>query len=329
MSRTMARARWPVRLVWLARSFALTAATATIASRTVGLPQRGLRMQYSVALPPSPSARPQRPPLVFVHGTFHSSWCWAEHWLGFFAQRGHEAYAISLRGTSGSPEPTPRRISVDEHVDDLAAFLTAVVGRPAVLVGHSFGGAYVQKLLERGEPAAAGAVLLCSVPPSGNGAMIWRFLRRSPLSALRITRGFALKSACTSVDDASRLFFSAALPPDEVRRHMTRFAEDSACSLDVPDFNRKLPSRGARADERPAWVRACPPMLVLGAERDAVVDAEAIEEAAAFYGASSAMLPGLGHDVMLVPGWERAADAISDWLASPALAATVSGGKAA
>lgn len=173
----------------------------------------------------------------------------------------------------------------------------------------------MQKLLERGEPAAAGAVLLCSVPPSGNGAMIWRFLRRSPLSALRITRGFALKSACSSVEDASRLFFSAALPDDEVRRHMARFSVDSACSLDVPDFNRKLPARGARArGERPDWVRRCPPMLVLGAERDAVVDAEAIGEAAAFYGARSAVLPELGHDVMLVPGWERAADAICEWL---------------
>lgn len=279
-----------------------------VTTRFVDLPGRGLRMGYAVAGPRS--GADAKPPLVFVHGAFHASWCFEEHWLEHFAERGHEAYAVSLRGTSPSPEPSARRIRVDEHTADLSAFLRAVVGRPAYLVGHSYGGAYVQKLLEQGEPAL-GAVLLCSVPPSGNGAMVWRFLRRSPAGALRITRGFALKSACRSVGDASSLFFSGSLPEREVRRHMARFAADSACGLDLPDFNRKLPDRGGAP---PEWVRACPPVLVLGAERDAVVDGEAIAETARFYGASSALLPGLGHDVMLVPGWERAADAICEWV---------------
>lgn len=29
----------------------------------------------------------KRHPLVFVHGSFHSAWCWAEHFLPFFAER--------------------------------------------------------------------------------------------------------------------------------------------------------------------------------------------------------------------------------------------------
>lgn len=24
------------------------------------------------------------PPLVFVHGSYHAAWCWAEHWFPFF-----------------------------------------------------------------------------------------------------------------------------------------------------------------------------------------------------------------------------------------------------
>lgn len=31
------------------------------------------------------NAKAKRPPLVFVHGSFHSAWCWAEHFLPFFA----------------------------------------------------------------------------------------------------------------------------------------------------------------------------------------------------------------------------------------------------
>jgi pimeloyl-ACP methyl ester carboxylesterase len=282
------------------------------ASCSVQLPGRALRMEYAVARALAPSADKPAVPLVFVHGTFHGSWCFAEHWLPYFSRLGYDAYAVSLRGTSASPEPSPRRIRVDEHVDDLAAFLAETVRRPCVLIGHSFGGAYVQKMLQRGETSLLGAVLLCSVPPTGNSAMIWRFLRRSPIGALRITRGLALKSACRSVDDASALFFSGDLPEEDVRRYMVRFGADSSCGLDLADFNAKLPASGDTS-----WIRErCPPMLVLGAERDAVVDVEAIKETASFYGATSVVLPELGHDVMLVPRWALAADEIHAFLQS-------------
>jgi pimeloyl-ACP methyl ester carboxylesterase len=309
--------RWASLPVIVLACSARGAATAVLDSRVVELPGRGLRMEYTSARPAAAAAL-GAPPLVFIHGTFHGSWCFAEHWLEHFAQRGYEAYALSLRGTRASPEPlAPRRVRVAEHVADVGCWLRTVLGEdvPVVLVGHSFGGAYVQKLLEQGDAQVAGAVLLCSVPPSGNGAMIWRFLRRTPLGALRITRGFALKSACRSVGDASALFFSDALPETEVRRYMERFGEDSACGLDVPDFNRQLPARGSSGSSPPEWARQCPPVLVLGAERDAVVDEQALRETASFYSAQQpTVMPGLGHDVMLVPGWEQAADAICEWL---------------
>lgn len=38
------------------------------------------------------------PPLVFVHGSFHAAWCWAEHWLPFFSLAGFDCYALSLLG---------------------------------------------------------------------------------------------------------------------------------------------------------------------------------------------------------------------------------------
>jgi hypothetical protein len=37
-------------------------------------------------------------PVVFVHGSSHAAWCWEEHWLDYFADNGHDAYAISLLG---------------------------------------------------------------------------------------------------------------------------------------------------------------------------------------------------------------------------------------
>ena len=37
-------------------------------------------------------------PLLFVHGTWHAAWCWDEHFLDFFADKGYRAVALSLRG---------------------------------------------------------------------------------------------------------------------------------------------------------------------------------------------------------------------------------------
>jgi pimeloyl-ACP methyl ester carboxylesterase len=46
--------------------------------------------------PPVPLPQ-ERPPLVFVHGSFHAAWCWAEHWMPFFSRAGFPCYALSLR----------------------------------------------------------------------------------------------------------------------------------------------------------------------------------------------------------------------------------------
>ena len=34
---------------------------------------------------------------MFVHGSFHAAWCWAERWLPFFSRAGFRCFALSLR----------------------------------------------------------------------------------------------------------------------------------------------------------------------------------------------------------------------------------------
>uniref|UniRef100_A0A2P2K5T4 Uncharacterized protein LOC8263602 isoform X1 n=1 Tax=Rhizophora mucronata TaxID=61149 RepID=A0A2P2K5T4_RHIMU len=47
----------------------------------------------------------ENPPLVFVHGSYHAAWCWAEHWLPFFSGCGFDCYALSLLGQGESDAP--------------------------------------------------------------------------------------------------------------------------------------------------------------------------------------------------------------------------------
>ena len=58
----------------------------------------GLPMHLVVS---SRSVNPKKPPVLFIHGSFHSSWCWEENFIPSFAQKGYECYAASLRGTHG------------------------------------------------------------------------------------------------------------------------------------------------------------------------------------------------------------------------------------
>ena len=48
-------------------------------------------------------------PLLFVHGAWHASWCWDEHFLDFFADKGYRAVALSLRGHGKAQHQSPCR----------------------------------------------------------------------------------------------------------------------------------------------------------------------------------------------------------------------------
>jgi hypothetical protein len=113
-----------------------------------------------------------------------------------------------------------------------------------VLVGHSVGGMIVMKMLEdksirnkisgnlaihsarvslasprwcwcslcarllaRSLAWLPGAVLLCSVPPSGNAQMIRRFLRRDLVKALCVSYGIVLKAVCRDAKVCRDIFF--------------------------------------------------------------------------------------------------------------------------
>ena len=94
--------------------------------------------------PPSAPSAAAKPPLVFIHGSYHAAWCWAEHFLPHFSALGYDCFAPSLRGHGLSSMPANGAAgTLDQHGADVAHFLESL-GRPAVLVGHSFGGLIAQ-----------------------------------------------------------------------------------------------------------------------------------------------------------------------------------------
>jgi hypothetical protein len=186
-------------------------------------------------------------------------------------------------------------------------------------------------------PSIRGLVLMCSVPPSGNGPMTVRYLRRSLRRSWLITAGFALKRCCTNQNLCRFLFFGGSenkeeeaggtVSDDELVTYMSYFKRDSEATIDLIDLSRRLPSRLADPQTGQApYIGSLPPCLVVGASGDVIVDQEGIEETARYFGCSceeedndSDHQRGLvtvdsPHDVMLGKTWRNGARAIEKWL---------------
>ncbi|MBX0328481.1 alpha/beta hydrolase [Oscillochloris sp. ZM17-4] len=115
-----------------------------------------------------PAHRAYDTPILLIHGAWHGAWCW-EPAMADLAARGFVCHAVSLRGHGGSPRPPGfARSTVVQYAGDVRAAIAAAGPRPLV-VAHSLGG-YLLQLIMTGAvgpaPELAGAVLLCSSPPS-------------------------------------------------------------------------------------------------------------------------------------------------------------------
>ncbi|GMP30948.1 hypothetical protein CsSME_00005374 [Camellia sinensis var. sinensis] len=280
--------------------------------------QKGLR--YYRRNPNERRDRSENPPLVFIHGSFHAAWCWAEHWLPFFSQNGYDCYALSLLAQGESDAPAgPVAGSLQTHAADVADFIRKEVTLPPVLLGHSFGGLIVQyyiasirseQILETKSlhPDLAGAVLICSVPPSGNSGLVWRYLFSKPIAAFKVTRSLAAKGFQTSLPLCKETFFSAEMEDHLVLRYQKLMTESSRMPLfDLRKLNASLPV--------PSVPNASIEVLVLGANQDFIVDAEGLSETGKFYGVPPVCVEGnVGHDLMLDCSWEKGARVILSWL---------------
>lgn len=264
-----------------------------------------------------------------------------------FASLGYPCVAFSLQGTGGTPtvEDGAKTVRIGSHVRDLDAFLRGLSDNdsnclglelgenpPVCLIGHSFGGLTIMKWLEQyyTEDDAdnnikklginlAGVSLLCSVPPSGNGKMTMRFLRRSFRDSWTIIAGFVMKKAITEKAICRDLFFGGSeangVTDEDIARYQSYFKRDTAAIIDLKDLSRQLPS--AKIDKQSGkapFADKLPSSLVIAASDDFIVDEEGSRETARFFGLNEPQFVDSPHDVMLGDNWKNGADAILDWL---------------
>lgn len=261
--------------------------------------------------------------VVLIHGLWMTPLSW-EHWVARYEQRGMRVitpgYPGVEPGTAGVEalrrNPTPlANLGVREVFDHLAKVIAALDTKP-IIMGHSFGGAFVQLLLDSGFGSAGVSI---------DGAAVKGVLAL-PFSEIKATfpvlRNPAnLRRAVPITEKEFHYAFTNNLSVEESRVVYDRYA--------VPVSGRML-FQGGLANFTPNATTAYnfandkrAPLLFIAGGNDHIlppaVQHENFEKNAKRSRAITAykLFPGRSHYTCGEKGWEGVADFALDWALAP------------
>jgi pimeloyl-ACP methyl ester carboxylesterase len=254
--------------------------------------------------------------LVLIHGAWLSARSW-ENYSDYFGKKGFEVSAPEWPRKHGDVEEMRETaeesagLGVQEIVDHYADLIGSLE-QPPVLIGHSYGGLFVELLLDRGLGRAG--VAMSPAPPKG--------ILKLPFSTL--------KAASPALAHPSKRHGIVTLSPEEFAYAFvnTFSAEDAAAAYEryaVPETGQIFYEAGFASFHLhpPTQVqfknadRA--PLLIVGADEDHTVPASLAKAQFKRYEGSSAKtdyleFAGRPHLHMVAPDWQEVAEAIDSWL---------------
>lgn len=257
------------------------------------------------------------PPIVLIHGLWMTPSSW-DTWAGRYRTRGHQ---VIVPGWPGIDDRTPQDVRRDPSaledvgiLEIVAAYEELIRSLPEapIIMGHSFGGIFLQMLLDRGLGRAGVAVqpgntagvstLPASTLRTGMPVLSNPFRRKkaTPISKahFHFTFGNDLSRAdsdaeweASAVPSYNRVFFEGVLSVFDEKRGITRV-----------DFRK--PDRA--------------PLLLISGEIDHVAPPAIQKAALRRYQSGTAAVeriefPGRTHRIVSQDGWEEVADLALNW----------------
>ena len=259
---------------------------------------------------------PANTPVVFVHGLWLHASSW-DPWVDFFKEAGYVPSAPGWPGdgdTVADTRDNPERVA-GVGIEDVVEYYTGIIhSLPAkpVVIGHSFGGLIVQRLL--GQDLAAAAVAIDPAPIQG--------VLYLPPSALKVA-SIALrkpanrKAAVSLTAEQFRYGFGNALPAQESADLYDKWTipspgkplfEDA-----VANFTPKSPAKVNTRNKTRG------PLLITAGGQDHTVPAAISMATRRLYHRSPAItdlreFPDRGHSLTIDHGWREVAQTVLDWL---------------
>jgi pimeloyl-ACP methyl ester carboxylesterase len=265
----------------------------------------------------SPSAGPiAGAPVVFVHGLWLHASSWFP-WIEAFAEAGHPAIAPTWPNEPDTVKAAREQADgqAGTGIDDVVEHFTKVIADMPVdpiLIGHSFGGTIVERLL--GQGVGRTGIAIDAAPIKGVLPLPISSLR----SAFPVLKNPANKNRAISLTaDQFRYGFGNAIPADE--------SDDLYHQWNIPAPGRPL-FQAATANFTPHSQAAVDtnnenrgPLLLIAGGQDHTVPEVVSKSTFKQYRHSDATtefqsFPNRGHSLVIDNGWHEIADACLSWL---------------
>ena len=256
------------------------------------------------------------PPVLFIHGLWLHASSWTP-WIERFAAAGYSATAPRWPGEADTVEASRNEpdAQAGHGIDDLVdhhAKLIADLDRPPILIGHSFGGTIVERLLGAG--CGAAGIAIDAAPIKG--------VLPVPISSLRaafpVLKNPANRHRTVALTaDQFQYGFGNAIPREESDELWERWTIPSPGRPIFQAATANLtPHSEAKVDTRND-LRG--PLLLIAGGQDHTVPESITRSTLKQYRHSAATsdlleFPDRGHSLVIDHGWPEVADACLAWI---------------
>lgn len=258
--------------------------------------------------------KPTADTIVFVHGLWMTPLSW-EHWRAWFEARGWKTIAPAwpgfdrpveeLRADPGDLGSTTAGQVLDHYEAEIKKLET-----PPVIIGHSFGGAFTQVLIDRGLGVAG--VPIAPAPLKG--------ILDLPISTLRSSFGVLgnplnFGKAVKFTPSQFKYAFGNTLSEEDSQAAWEKYAVPAASKVLFAgaSANAPFPKTPLQVD----WKAPKAPLFLLGGGEDHVVPSKVVKRAADKYKGGRVDFkdyPERSHFTVGEPGWESVIGDVAGWL---------------